>query len=106
MPAFARNGMTRVRATSGAPDGVIVRLLRGSGDRRDVVVRPEEVLRVVLRLDPAEPCVLLRPTEGLDDSIHLVEVEHVDVDAPPGPRLEVAHDRPGAVEVVLVIGRV
>src|ERR687898_1535594 len=103
MPAFARNGMTRVRATSGAPDGVIVRLQRGSGDRRDVVVHPEEVLRVVLGLDPAEPGVLLRPAEGLDDPVHLVEVEHVDVDASPGPRLEVADDVPGAVEMVLVV---
>src|SRR6266567_3056690 len=74
--------------------------------RGDVVVHPEQVRRVVLRLDPAEPRVLLRPAEGLDDPIHLIEVEHVDVDPLAGPGREVTDDLAGPTDVVAVAGRV
>ena len=54
----------------------------------------------------ASSAVLLRAAHGLDHAVLLVEVEHVDVDARPGPRGQVGDDLAGAGDVVRVPGGV
>src|SRR2546426_6812815 len=62
---------------------------RGCANRGDSrVVRAEEVVRVVLSLDPRQAVVAFLATVGVDEAVGLVEVEHVGVDAIAEPRLE------------------
>src|SRR6267143_3327221 len=62
---------------------------RGCSNRGDSrVVRAEEVVRVVLSLDPGQAVVAFLATVGVDEAIGLVEVEHVGVDAGAEPRLQ------------------
>src|SRR6267378_8468549 len=62
---------------------------RGCSNRGDSrVVRAEEVVRVVLSLDPGQAVVAFLATVGVDEAVGLIEVEHVGVDASAEPRLE------------------
>src|SRR5947209_8533266 len=62
---------------------------RGRSNRGDGrIVRAEEVVRVVLSLDPGQAVVALLAAVGFDEAVGLVEVEHVGVDAGAEPRLE------------------
>src|SRR5438309_3893525 len=62
---------------------------RGCSNRGDSrVVRAEEVVRVVLSLDPCQAVVSLLATVGVDEAVGLVEVEHVGVDAGAEPGLQ------------------
>src|SRR5256885_2206629 len=68
---------------------LLLLVLRGCSNRRDSrVVRAEEVVRVVLRLDTRDAVIALRAAVGVDEAVGLVEVEHVGVDAGAEPRLE------------------
>src|ERR1700722_11176596 len=81
-----------------------VRDARSLLGRGDVVVHPEEVLRVVLCLQAAQLGVLLRAAHGFDDAVLLVEVQHVDVDALPHPWRQVGDDLAGPRDVLGVVG--
>src|SRR2546427_12091953 len=52
------------------------------------VVRAEEIVRVVLRLDSCDAVITLLAAVGVDEAVGLVEGEHVGVDAGAEPRLE------------------
>src|SRR5256885_13620354 len=52
------------------------------------VVRAEEIVRVVLRLNSSDAVIALLAAVGVDEAVGLVEVEHVGVDAGAEPRLE------------------
>src|SRR5579884_653654 len=70
--------------------------------RRDVLVEPEHVVRVVLRLQRDEPLVL-RP-EARADGVAVVVAHEVEVDAARRPRLHRGGDRPRPRNVPFVVG--
>jgi hypothetical protein len=65
------------------PSGSASTFARIVGDGCYVVVHLEEIRGIMLCLYPAEVGVFPLPAEGFDDAVHLVEVEHVYVDALP-----------------------
>ena len=71
---------------------------------QDVGVDPEEVVRVVLRLDLAELRRTSQRRKASTTRSMLVEVQHVDVDAPAGPWGATARQLAGASDVVRVVG--
>src|SRR5436189_6456354 len=75
---------------SRSPIGLLLLLVwRGCSNRGNGrVVRAEEVVRVVLSLDPGQAVVAFLATVGVDEAVGLVEVEHVGVDAGAEARLQ------------------
>src|SRR5438046_8476516 len=74
---------------SRSPIAFLLFVWRGCSNRGDGrVVRAEEVVRVVLSLDPGPAGGAFLAAVGVDEAVGLVEVEHVGVDAGAEPRLE------------------
>ena len=97
-----RLGQVRPGPRVGAPQPALD--LRGGADRRDVLVEPEDVVRVVGRLDPLQ--ALDRAPVGAGRALVLVVAHEVDVRPPAQKRLDrgVGRARPG--DLARVVGSV